>query len=124
MLFACKEQYTLPPNVTGKHNFLVVEGYINVGQDTTFIRLTHSRGLNDTAELIAETGANLTVESDAGGNYPLTEQGGGNYYVPFIAGSNDAKYRLVINTGDGKKYASEFVQSKIAPAIDSISWEE
>jgi len=124
MVFACKEKYTLPPNVTGKHNFLVVEGYINVGQDTTFIHLTHSRGLNDTAGLIVETGANLAVESDAGGSYQLIEQGNGNYYVPFIAGSNDAKYRLVINTGDGKRYESDFVQSKVAPAIDSISWEE
>lgn len=124
MAFACKEKYTLPPNVTGKQNFLVVEGYINVGQDTTFIRLTRTRGLNDSADLKPESGANLAVESDAGGSYQLTEQGNGYYYTPFIAGSSDQKYRLVINTSDGKRYESGFVASKTAPAIDSISWEE
>ncbi len=119
----CKEKYT-PPLTATNTNFLVVEGNINIAQDTTFVTLSRTKNLNDTGVIIAETGAQVAVESEDGTSFPLYEKGNGEYYIPYIASSSTGKYRLTIKTSSGSQYASDFVQSKITPAIDSINWKE
>ena len=125
-VLSCKEHYTLPAKASANTNFLVVEGNINVGQDSTIIRLSHAIPVSDTAKIIVpETGAGIAVESDAGGSYPLNELGNGAYAVGYIApGASKTKYRLNIKTADGNQFISDFVDFKKTPAIDSISWEQ
>jgi hypothetical protein len=121
---ACKEKYTPPVITAANEKFLVVEGYINIGQDSTVITLSHTRDISDTAPPLPEPGASVMVQSDAGGSYALTDEGNGSYYIPYIAGSATAKYRLAITTSAGLQFLSDYVKTKQSPPIDSINWEQ
>src|SRR5664279_5528672 len=91
---ACKDKYM--PNIkyppTG---FLVVEGYINSGKDSTFIYLTRTSGL-DSIQIFSESGAQVEVQSEQGASYPLSEQPGGKYAVGQLPIDPAQKYRLHI----------------------------
>jgi hypothetical protein len=122
LVFACKEPYT-PPAVAGANNTtLVVEGTINVGQDSTVIRLTNTKNLTDTGQVSPVTGGNITVQSQDGGSFPLQELGNGYYATPSINGSTTTNYRLEISLPSGKQYVSDYVPFVPAPAIDSLTW--
>jgi len=122
---ACREKYTLPARALVNNSFLVVEGYINVGGDSTFIRLSNTTKISDTVkQIMATTGANVTVQSDDGSSYALNEMADGIYAIPAINGSVAAKYRIAITTADGRQYQSDYVPFKATPPIDSISWDQ
>lgn len=115
----CKEPY-LPKIVAVSSNYLVVEGVINTGSDSTSIRLSRTVPLSSTAQVKPELHAAVTVLTDAGGNYPLFETGGGYYTAVGLNLNSSAKYGLKIVTSDGKVYQSDFVSSKNSPPIDSV----
>jgi hypothetical protein len=58
---SCREEY-LPPVLTSGNNFLVVEGILNGGTDSTIIRLSRTRNLSDTTFDIPELDAGVLVE--------------------------------------------------------------
>jgi len=109
--FGCQKPY-LPKIVAVPSNYLVVEGVINSGSDSTGIRLSRTVPLSSTTQVKPELGATVTVLTDAGGNYPLTETGNGYYSAPGLNLNSSAKYGLKIVTSDGKVYQSDFVPSK------------
>jgi hypothetical protein len=117
----CKESY-VPPVNSSKKTFLVVEGFINNGQDSTYISLTHTFSLNDTGEVTPELHAKLTVEGKDNSSYPLSEWGNGKYGATSLALNNTLQYRLHIRTTAGKEYVSDYLDLKPSPPIDSISW--
>jgi hypothetical protein len=119
MAFGCKKPY-LPKIVAVSSNYLVVEGAINTGSDSTSIRLSRTVPLSSTAQVKPELGATVTVLTDAGGNYPLSSAGNGYYTGPGLNLNSSAKYGLKIVTADGKVYQSDFVPSKNSPPIDSV----
>ena len=121
-LFACKQAY-VPPVVSTSRSYLVVEGFINNGPDSTYITLSHTFKLSDTAKVTPELHARLTVEGKDNSSYPLTEWGNGQYGVPGLTLNNAVSYRLHIRTAAGKEYVSEYIPLKVAPPIDSVSWE-
>jgi hypothetical protein len=118
---ACKEAY-VPPVISSNNRYLVVEGFINNGADSTQFHLTRSYKLDDSASLQPELHAALTVEGKDNSSYPLVELGNGYYASPGLALNNALQYRLLIRTADGKQYVSDFVDLKTSPPIDSISW--
>ena len=121
IIAGCKEEYNVPVDATG-YNYLVVEGNIVAGNDSTFVHLTRTIPVDDTSNLKPETNASVQVESEAGETYQLSEKGDGIYFAPplnIYAGNN---YRLHIVTSDGKEYASDYVPVKTTPLIDSVSW--
>jgi uncharacterized protein DUF4249 len=118
---ACKEAY-VPPVISSNKRFLVVEGFINNGADSTYFHLTRSYKLDDSASLQPELHAVLNVEGKDNSSYPLVELGNGYYASPGLALNNAIQYRLHIRTADAKQYASDFVDLKTSPPIDSISW--
>ena len=126
LAFSCKQHYTLPAQAIKQTNYLVVEGNINVGQDSTIITLTRSVPVTDTTKaLVPETGAAITVETDAGRTFPLVEIGNGAYAVANIQqGAASEKYRLNITTANNRQYVSSYVEFKKTPPIDSVSWEQ
>jgi len=124
LAIACKQSYTPPAITNDNSKFLVVEGYINVGDDTTTITLTHTRNLNSDSTIAHEQGAAVAVESDDGGVFNLTEVSSGVYSIPSINGSPAAKYRLTITTTDGKQFLSDYVEYKHTPDIDSLYWDQ
>jgi Domain of unknown function (DUF4249) len=118
----CKEYYTAPA-LKNAPDFLVVDGNLTGGPDSTYIKLTHARSLMDTAPASPELNALLTVEGDQNTLIPLYEIGNGVYgnRLPL---SNTEKYRLNISTSAGPQYRSDFVPYRQTPPIDSINWNQ
>lgn len=120
VLFACKEKY-ISPYVNTIDGYLVVEGNVNNGKDSTVIKLSRSSALdNDT--LLVERGAIVKVEGEDKLIYDLKEIRPGFYHIAQLNLNTARKYRLSILTKSGKKYFSEFVSVKDNPEIDSVNW--
>jgi Domain of unknown function (DUF4249) len=123
LLTACKENYE-PPVVKTNLNLLVVDGFLNNSSDTTTIRLSRTRKLADGIANSAETNSQIMIEDAAGTVlYYFQEINNGNYIVPGMNLDINKKYKLRINTTDGKQYASDEIEVKPTPLIDSISWQ-
>jgi Domain of unknown function (DUF4249) len=119
MALGCQKPYQ--PRITAvASNYLVVEGVINTGSDSTIVRLSRTVPLTSTAPVSPELGASVTILSNSGGNYPLFETGNGYYKSPGLNLSSSNTYSLKIVTSGGKTYQSDFVPSKTSPPIDSV----
>ncbi len=121
LLQACKEPY-FPEVVEAPNSFLVVDGMIKVGGDSTIIRLTRTRNLVDSNVLITENDAFVVLEGDRGGFYPFSRMGNGYYGTAPLQLNTTEKFSLKIVTRDNKEYRSAFVPVKPTPPIDSLSW--
>jgi hypothetical protein len=120
-LAACKKPYD-PPVISSSGSYLVVEGVINNGPDSTIFKISHTVNLNNQITANPVLGAVLTVESDQNGIYPLAEIGKGNYAVAGLALDKTHKYRLRIKTANGE-YLSDFVPVVNAPPVDTVSYD-
>jgi hypothetical protein len=105
-------------------SFLVVEGNLNAGNDSTKIWLTRTIGLEAATRIIAENNAVLTVEGKDNTTRPLIVRGNGLYVSPNLNLTIGTEYRLRIKTSNGKEYLSEYVKARATPPIDSINKEE
>jgi len=98
-----------------------VEGVINSGADSTFIKLSRTVNLSSTVTINPVLHAVLAVESDQNVIYPLTETSNGYYACGGLNLDNSRKYRLRIQA-NGELYLSDFVPVVNSPAIDSVSY--
>jgi|KBSMisStaDraftv2_1062788.scaffolds.fasta_scaffold11494_2 hypothetical protein len=119
--FSCKEKYD-PPVVKANHNYLVVDGFLNSGGDSSLILLSRTRNLGDTVTSIPETNAVMQLETDGGAVSFATNLGGGQYLFPGMSLPNNISYRLRISTADGKEYLSDDMTVKTTPPIDSVNY--
>jgi len=115
----CKQAYN-PKPVTTVSNYLVVEGAINTGQDSTIIRLSRTVPLSSVAGTKPELGAVVTIVSNTSSSYPVIETGNGYYKAAGLNLSTTGNYGLKIITTDGKVYQSDLVPAKLSPPIDSV----
>jgi hypothetical protein len=121
-LLCCRKPYN-PPVISSPNSYLVVEGVINSGQDSTIIKLSSTVKLNAKTTINPVLGATVSVESDQQNSYPLIDySSNGNYASAPLNLSPSKKYRLKIVTADGKQYFSDFIAVKPTPAIDSIGY--
>ena len=118
---SCRKPYE-PPVGTINSNLLVVEGFINTGSDSTIIKLSRTVPIAEKGTTKPELRAQLVVESESNATYVLRELKGGTYGAAPLGLDPNQKYRLRITTTDGSSYLSDFVESKVSPLIDSISW--
>ena len=119
--FGCKKPYD-PPVITSNTTYLVVEGTINPGADSTIITLSHTVNLSSKITLSPVTGATLAVVNDQNTSYPLYETGNGNYVSAGLNLDNSHQYRLTIKTSEGKQYQSDLQSVLITPPIDSVGF--
>ena len=119
---SCREPF-YPKDVNGNPGFLVVDGFINAGTDSSFIRLTRTASLND-SNVITELHANIYVSDGSGGIFPLTELKNGYYGADHLDLMQGRTYRLNIQTRDGRVYASDSFPVFKTPDIDSLSWSQ
>lgn len=120
-VFSCRERFT--PNVNSlEQSFLVVEGNLNAGRDSTVIRLTRSYKLDANASIKTEDKATVTVEGSDGTSRSLNWRGNGYYTSLDLNMVINTNYRLRIRTVAGREYLSDFVNARETPAIDSINW--
>jgi len=122
LLFGCKKPYA-PPVVSSPNSFIVVEGEINPGNDSTIIKLSKTVKLSDKITDNPVLGARVSVENDQNNSWPLVDlESNGNYSIASLNLPASQKYRLKIQTADNKQYASDFMEVKPAPPIDSIGY--
>ena len=118
-LLGCRKPYE-PHIITSNTSYLVVDGAINVGPDSTIVRLSRTVPLTSYNGSKPEEGAIVMIMSDAGNSYPLTETGNGYYKTSGLNLSASNKYGLKIMTSDGKIYQSDLIDTKNSPPIDSV----
>ncbi|MDR3695546.1 DUF4249 domain-containing protein [Mucilaginibacter sp.] len=118
--FSCKKLYN-PPAIAAPGSYLVVEGVINNGPDSTIFKLSHTVNLASKITLSPVSGAVLTIESDQKAIYALTETGKGSYAIGGLTLDNSRKYRLRIKTADDE-YLSAFVPVVNAPPVDTVGF--
>jgi hypothetical protein len=118
---SCVEPYT-PPAITGAESYLVVEGFINSGSSPTTFILSRTRNQENANNFIPEVNARMAIESETGDRYILNEQTPGMYTGSPLNLNNALKYRIHIQTYNDKEYASEYVEIKRTPLIDTLTW--
>ncbi|MGZ4000816.1 MAG: DUF4249 domain-containing protein [Mucilaginibacter sp.] len=117
----CKRVYA-PPATSTDYGYLVVEGVVDAGSDSTIIKLSRTVKISGKNNLRSEYGAIVAVESEQNIAYPLTEATNGSYVSTGLNLDNTHKYRLHIKTTDGKEYKSDLVQVVNSPPIDSVNY--
>jgi len=118
---ACKKAYN-PSTVKTNYNYLVVEGFINTGQDSTIITLSRTVNISSNTTANPELNAVVTIEDDQNNSYLLNEIRNGRYALPALNLTNMFQYRLRIKTTNGQAYLSDFVSANAAPSIDSVGY--
>jgi hypothetical protein len=111
-----------PPEISSPEQFLVVDGFLNMSDDTSKIELRRTQNTTENRLYIVETGAKISAETDKGETYQFTEAGNGLYYLKPGNMNQSVKYRLNITTRNGSKYASDFVPVNKTPPIDSVTY--
>ena len=118
----CKEPYEIETGF-GRGGFLVVDGYINIGDGFTTIKLSRTTPIDVEATQIPETGASVFIEDDQF-SYPLSEQTSGTYLSEELELPLDRQYRLKIITSEGFTYFSDYTSPVKTPPIDSVTWRQ
>jgi len=119
---SCRKPYA-PPVITNNKSYLVVEGNIDSGSDSTIITLstTVNLGAHDTTTF--QSGAQVSVEAEGGVSIPLQEQQyqPGRYGAAALNLDKTKKYRLhILMTGN--EYVSDYEGVKANPPIDSVNY--
>ena len=120
---ACKRDYN-PPVLQTNPNYLVVDGFINTGTNsTTAFSLSRTQAIGDSISAYTpELQAQVTITAGNGKTYALQELGNGTYASPQLSLDPSQKYRLKITTHNGSQYLSDTVSTLTAAPIDSLTW--
>ena len=121
MACACKTRYT-PPVLSTNKNYLVIDGFIVPGNDSTVILLSRATNVTDTVIPHPETGAHIQVVGESNDAHELVEERPGRYISTGLNLNSSQQYKLTIATTNGQQYQSDFVPVKQSPGIDSVSW--
>lgn len=117
---SCRERFEAEGNFKNK-SYLVVEGFINVGEGITRIKLSRVTGLNEPDELVSETDAHVFIEGEDGSVYNLQNLNNGIYESEELNLGFDHDYRLRVETA-GNVYLSAYTTPVISPGVDSVGW--
>lgn len=121
LMGGCKKPYN-PPAIASPGNYLVVEGVINAGSDSTIIKLSRTVNLAAGTTDNPETGAIVSVQSSTNATYPLVETSTGSYAVAGLNLDITKTYRISIKTSNNQQYLSDLVPVKVTPPVDSIGF--
>ncbi|MES2110276.1 MAG: DUF4249 domain-containing protein, partial [Bacteroidota bacterium] len=112
----------MPEVVATPHGYLVVEGLINSGADSTIIKLNRTVQLSGKSTVNPELGAKVSIENDLNESIMLIENPNGVYVYPGLNLSTSHKYRLKIKAAGGREYASDFEPVMVVPPIDTLTY--
>ena len=118
---SCLEPYN-PPAIKETIDLLVVDGFINIGDNSAKVNLSKATPIANDDGHVPELNATVKIEDDDGGVYRLNEEADGMYTLANMDLSPSKKYRLIISRGNGKEYFTDYIELKQTPPIDSISW--
>lgn len=117
---SCKKSYN-PPELNNPPSYIVIEGLINSGGDSTIIKITTTSNVSSTSA-DSVTKALVSVEDDQNMSVALTEKNKGIYVSPALNIDKTRNYRLRVITTDKQVYLSDFVPVLTTPAIDSVGY--
>ncbi len=118
LFYSCRKSYN-PPSIGSAGSYLVVEGVINSGSDSTVIKLSRVVNLSNQSTYNPVNAATVVVESDQNASYPLAQTVPGTYSCAGLNLDNSHKYRLSVNTGS-EQYLSDYEGVLNSPPIDSL----
>ncbi len=121
LIWRCTKSYQ-PAEVTTDYGYLVVEGNVDPGTDSTIIKLSRTTKLSSKTSTKVELKAIVTIEDEQNTSKAISETSNGNYVAVGLNLDNSKKYRLRIKISNGKTYLSDFVPVKNAPPIDSVGY--
>jgi hypothetical protein len=119
----CKEVYN-PPSTKNNPDFLVVDGIVIAGNDSTIITLSRTKSLTDSAPTAKELEARVSVIDVSGVEFALMEQGEGRYVTSQLPLNATTSYQLKIITKDGNEFRSDPGKVNTSPPIDSVFWQQ
>ncbi len=119
-IVSCKKPYA-PPAIASSGSYLVVEGVINSGSDSTIIKLSKTVKISNATAINPVIGAAVAVQSDQNVVFPLTENSQGSYVSAGLNLNSSHTYRLSVKTSN-EQYYSDYVPVLNSPPIDSISF--
>jgi hypothetical protein len=122
LITSCKKPFDPAGALASTNRYLVIDGVVNTGNDSTFINLSRTKKFDTVIKIDPEVGAKVSVESSTNTSYPLTEIKAGQYAAAPLNLDNTRQYRVRIKTTDGKEYLSDFVTVKNSPPIDSVGF--
>jgi len=122
IILSCKDEY-YPEIIESGNSYLVVEGVLCAGPDSTVIRLTKTAKLYSSGFTDVQN-AKVTVEGRDNSIKGLVSSGNGRYVSPGLNLTVNNDYRLRIRTAEGKEYLSEYVTVRDTPPIDSLTWKQ
>ena len=95
---------------------------MNVTDGSASVKLSRATKLSTSSIFPFESNAIVGIEEENGQTYLLTQAGKGLYQMKGAAFNLQKKYRLKVQSVDGNKYSSSFIEILQTPPIDSISW--
>jgi hypothetical protein len=122
----CRQSYN-PPAIKAANNYLVVDGYINVGANTvTTFNINRTRNLGDTITTgVPELNARVSIVGTNRITYPLTDTANTGVYSSTALNLDPTQqYSIAITTADARQYASDPVPCLATPPMDSIYWRQ
>jgi hypothetical protein len=121
LALGCTKPYN-PAIVASNNNYLVVEGNINTGTDSTTIQLSRTTNIASGITSLPDPNATVAIQDNQNGSYSLRSNGDGSYTSALLTLDPARMYRLSITTADGKVYVSDYVPAKAFPPIDSVGY--
>ena len=121
LALGCTKPYN-PTIIAAPNNYLVVEGNINTGTDSTTIQLSRTTNLSSTITSAPVSNAAVTIQDNQNGTHSLQNLGNGTYSSGMITLDPARMYRINITTSDGNQYVSDYVPATSSPPIDSIGF--
>ncbi len=120
-VYSCQKPIDIKATTTNA-NILVVEGLINVQNDSTKIKLSRTVIIGNKTVANPEGLATVSIETAHATVVTLKEIAKGIYASPVLNLDKTQQYRLRIKLANGKIYLSDLVDVKITPPIDSIGY--
>ena len=114
----CIDPYA-PDLLSIDYGILVVDGFF-VPNDTTRIRLSRTVTMDSPENSAPEPLADVKIEGDNGFSITLSQHAGQLYTAPPMSVDRTARYKMSIQTADGKTYESNYIPINASPPIDSI----
>ncbi len=122
VISSCLEPYN-PKVLEEPHQYLTIEGSINISNVPTTIFLTKSRNLRSDTNKLYVNDASVIVKGSDSKVYHLEFKGNGRYEAVLNHLDPAIDYAMEIVLQDGRKYYSDFVKAKVSPEIKNISYE-
>jgi hypothetical protein len=120
LLLSCKEEFN-PSLSNADVDLLVVEGYIDISGQDSFIELSRTQPVQSNLPFAPETNAKLALSNETGTSWAFEETTPGKYKLNVVVPEN-GKYKLSIRLANGKEYGSDPMTPIITPEIDELGY--